>query len=230
MPIAALIFDVDGTLAETEEIHRIAFEHAFADAGLPWRWDVVLYRRLLKVTGGKERIRHWLALMGPEAPALTDEAVAALHAAKNAHYGAYVRSGACPLRPGVARLVHEARARGLRLAIVTTTSRANVEALLPATFGPDGPALFDVAICGEDVVAKKPAPDAYHLAIERLGLDATACLVFEDSANGLAAARAAGLRTIVTPSLYTSDEIFDGAEAVLDDLDGFDLDATLARG
>lgn len=227
MPIAALIFDVDGTLAETEEVHRAAFNRTFAEAGLPWVWDVDLYRELLKVTGGKERIRRWLTLLGADAPALSDDAIADLHAAKNDHYGRLVRSGGCVLRPGVERLVREARARGLKAAIATTTSRANVEALLPATFGPDGPSLFDVAVCGEDVVAKKPAPDAYRLAMERLGLDASACLAFEDSANGLAAASACGLGTVVTPSLYTAHESFDAALLVLDDLEGFDLAAML---
>jgi len=229
MPIAALIFDVDGTLAETEEVHRAAFNRTFAEAGLPWVWDVDLYRELLKVTGGKERIRRWLEMVGVDAPALSDADVATLHAAKNAIYGEIVRSGACTPRPGVEALVREARMRGLRLAIATTTSRANVEALLPATFGPDGPSLFEVAICGEDVVAKKPAPDAYLRALEDLRLPAEACLALEDSANGLAAATAAGLRTIVAPSLYTAHERFDGAEAVLADLAGFDLAATLAR-
>ena len=225
MPLAALIFDVDGTLAETEEIHRAAFANAFAEAGLDWTWDVDLYRELLKVTGGKERIRRWLDMLGADAPTLAEADLAALHAAKNAYYGAIVRAGHCALRPGVERLLREARARGLRLAIATTTSRANVEALLPAILGPDGASLFEAAICGEDVLAKKPAPDAYHLALRRLGLAAADCLAFEDSENGLAAARAAGLRTIVTPSLYTAHETFDGAAQVIDDVAAFDLAA-----
>ncbi|MDK9694794.1 MAG: HAD-IA family hydrolase [Siculibacillus sp.] len=223
MVVRALIFDVDGTLAETEEIHRAAFERAFAEDGLPWRWDVDLYRELLRVTGGKERIRHHLAMEGV-GPALDEARIARLHARKNEIYGEIVRSGGCALRPGVADLVRAAREAGLRLAISTTTSRPNVDALLAATFaGEEG--LFDPIVAGEDVAAKKPAPDAYLLAIEKLGLPAEACLVFEDSRNGLTAARAAGLATIVTPSLYTAHESFEGAAAILPDLTAFDLAA-----
>lgn len=218
-PIRGLIFDVDGTLAETEEVHRAAFNRVFAGDGLDWRWDVDLYRDLLSVTGGKERMRRYAEMIGA---ALDDARVARLHAAKNRVYGELVGAGACALRPGVERLVRAARARGMRLAIATTTSRANVEALLPATFGADGLALFETIVAGEDVAAKKPAPDAYLLALARLGLPPEACLAFEDSRNGLLAARAARLAVVVTPSLYTARESFDGATRVLADLEGFE--------
>ncbi|MER2606714.1 MAG: HAD-IA family hydrolase [Siculibacillus sp.] len=222
-----LIFDVDGTLAETEEIHRAAFDRAFAEDGLDWRWDVDLYRALLRVTGGKERIRARADALGLDRAALPDERIARLHARKTEIYGATVRAGGCVLRPGVEALIRSAHAVGRRLAVVTTTSRPNVEALLAATLGADGPALFAVTICGEDVAAKKPAPDAYLLALERLGVAAAECLAFEDSWNGLTAARAAGLATIVTPSLYTEGEDFTGAARVLPDLVGFDPDRPL---
>ena len=223
MGLRALIFDVDGTLAETEEIHRIAFERAFADDGLAWRWDVDLYRALLRVTGGKERIRHFLATSGVEA---IDEArIARLHGRKNEIYGEIVRGGGAGLRPGVAALIERTRAKGLRLAMATTTSRSNVAALLAGSFAdfPDG--LFEVIVAGEDVTAKKPDPEAYRITLARLGLPAEDCLAFEDSSNGLVAARGAGLRTIVTPSLYTAHDDFAGAEAVVADLTGVDLDA-----
>ena len=224
MALRALIFDVDGTLAETEEIHRAAFERAFAEAGLPWRWDVDRYRELLAVTGGKERIRHFIATTpGVEDPG--DARIAHLHARKNEIYGEIVRGGGCALRPGVAELVRAASANGLRLAIATTTSRFIVAALLAAAFADAPPDLFDPIVCGEHVAAKKPSPEAYHLALARLGLAAEDCLAFEDSRNGLAAACAAGLATIVTPSLYTAHERFDGASAILPDLAAFDLDA-----
>ena len=223
MVLRALIFDVDGTLAETEEIHRDAFNRAFAEDGLPWHWDVDLYRELLRVTGGKERIRRYLEMDGV-GPILDDDRIARLHARKNEIYGETVRSGGCTLRPGVAELVRAARASGLRTAISTTTSRPNVDALLAATF-PGEPDLFDPIVAGEDVVAKKPAPDAYILAVEKLGLPVDACLALEDSRNGLTAARAAGLVTVVTPSLYTAHETFDGAARVISDLTDFDLEA-----
>ena len=223
MRLRALIFDVDGTLAETEEIHRIAFERAFEEDGLGWRWDVDLYRALLRVTGGRERIRHFVATRGVEP---IDEArIARLHGRKNEIYGEIVAAGGVALRPGVAALVERARATGLRLAMATTTSRSNVEALLAGSFGgfPDG--LFDPIVTGEDVTAKKPDPEAYTLALARLGLAAEDCLAFEDSWNGLTAARGAGLRTIVTPSLYTAPEAFAGAAAIVADLTRFDLAA-----
>lgn len=223
MPIRALIFDVDGTLAETEEVHRTAFNRTFAEDGLPWQWDVDRYRDLLRVTGGKERIRHHAAGVGWPADDLDEARIARLHARKNDLYGETIRSGACALRPGVADLVARAEAAGLRLAIATTTSRPNVEALLDAAFRRDGRHPFEVIVAGEDVAAKKPAPDAYLLALERLGLTADACLAFEDSLNGLTAARAAGLATVVTPSLYTAHERFDGAREIRDDLVGFDF-------
>ena len=194
MPLEALIFDVDGTLAETEEIHRAAFNAAFAAAGLGWHWDVPLYARLLDVTGGKERIRHY-----DSQNALSSAQIAALHADKTARYVEFVRGGAISLRPGVAELLADAQAAGLRLAIATTTSRPNVDALLAATLGANP---FEVIAAGDEVSAKKPAPDVYLLALARLGLPATACIAIEDTQNGLASASAAGLRTVITPSLY----------------------------
>ncbi len=195
MPLEALIFDVDGTLAETEELHRAAFNAAFAAAGLAWHWDIPLYTRLLEVTGGKERIRHHAETAGLPVP----DDIAALHADKTARYVDLVRPGAITLRPAIAQLLTDAKAAGLRLAIATTTSRANVDALLAATLATNP---FEVIAAGDEVPAKKPSPDIYHLALSRLGLPATACIALEDTQNGLTAATRAGLRTVITPSLY----------------------------
>ncbi|MFN6980115.1 MAG: HAD-IA family hydrolase [Gemmobacter sp.] len=220
MTLAALIFDVDGTLAETEEAHRQAFNDAFADAGLPWHWSREDYRILLRTTGGKERIAAYQASLA-DAP-LDGAAIAALHRAKTNRYTALIARGGLALRPGVAELVAAARARGLALAIATTTSEANVEALARACWGQHAGAVFDVIAAGDMVAAKKPAPDVYRLALDRLGLPAASCLAFEDSRNGLLAARGAGLRVVVTPGLYTAGEDFAGAAALLPDLSGFD--------
>ena len=219
MTIQALIFDVDGTLAETEEVHRAAFNRVFAEERLGWSWDVDLYRELLKTTGGKERMRAYAARIGA---GIDDAQIQRMHLAKNAHYGALTRSGKATLRPGVEILIRRGHAAGLKLAICTTTSRANIEALIEATLGADGLALFDVVVGAEDAPVKKPAPDAYLLALKRLGLPAADCLAFEDSANGLAAARAAGIETVVTPGIYTAHETFEGAAVVLPSLEGFD--------
>lgn len=216
--LEALIFDVDGTLAETEELHRRAFNDAFAEAGLAWRWDAELYRELLKVTGGKERMLHYAAAHRPHEPAPADEQLRTLHARKTGRYAALVETGAVRLRPGIARLLEEARAAGLRLAIATTTSPANVSALLRATLGPAAEGWFAVVAAGDAVARKKPFPDVYELALAELGLSPLSCVAFEDSANGLRAARGAGLATVVTPSLYTADDDFEGALATLSHL------------
>jgi HAD superfamily hydrolase (TIGR01509 family) len=223
--VKALIFDVDGTLAETEEGHREAFNAAFAEAGLDWAWDIDLYRDLHRVTGGKERMRHYADRLGISRADLSDAALAKLHRRKNELYSERVRAGQCPLRPGVERLIRASHASGLRLAICTTTSRVNVNALIEATLGPGGLDLFEVIVAGEDAPAKKPAPDAYLLVLKALQLRPDECLAFEDSRNGLMAAQAAEIATVVTPSRYTSEEAFDGAALVLPDLGEFHLPA-----
>jgi beta-phosphoglucomutase-like phosphatase (HAD superfamily) len=217
MQLEALIFDVDGTLAETEEGHRHAFNAAFAEAGLDWHWDAAMYARLLEVTGGKERIRHYQDLV-PGVAAVDEEAVRRLHAAKTARYVAAVQAGTIGLRPGVRRLLHEARTAGLRLAISTTTSPENVSALLLATLGPDGPGLFEVVGAGDMVPQKKPAPDIYRLVLDRLGLPGRRCIAFEDTPNGLRSARGAGIPVVVTASLYGGTSGFGDATLVVDSL------------
>lgn len=217
MTIQAFIFDVDGTLADTEECHRQAFNHAFAEADLDWHWSPVDYRQLLKTTGGKERMAAHLRTLG--LPADEERRVMALipslHAAKTRHYTALVQAGQVPLRPGVARLLAEAREAGLRLAIATTTSAVNIQALLQAALGHGGPGLFDAIACGDQVARKKPAPDVYQLALSRLGLGPQQAVALEDSANGLRAARAAGLWTVVTPCFWTLDDDLADAQLVL---------------
>ncbi len=212
----ALIFDVDGTLAETEELHRRAFNETFAAAGLGWRWSRDDYKRLLKTTGGKERIAAHIAATGAD-PAAID--IPALHKDKTARYTGLMAAGEIALRPGVQALMDRARAAGLRLAVATTTSRPNVEALARAIWGVAAETVFEVLACGDEVAAKKPAPDIYRLALERLGLPPARAVAFEDSRNGLLSARAAGLAVIVTPSAYTADEDFAEASQVLPDLD-----------
>ena len=216
--LRALLFDVDGTLAETEEVHRVAFNTAFAEAGLDWVWSVDLYRELLAVTGGKERIRHYLDNYRPDfaRPANFAEFIAGLHQAKTRIYTDTVAAGGVPLRPGVRRLLEQARAAGLRLGIATTTTPDNVTALLNASLAPEGEAWFEVIAAGSMVPKKKPAPDIYHFAMEQMGLGPEACLAFEDSENGLIAARAAGLKTLVTVSDYTQGHDFSGAALLLD--------------
>jgi HAD superfamily hydrolase (TIGR01509 family) len=210
--LRALIFDVDGTLAETEEVHRRSFNDAFAAAGLSWRWNQSLYLKLLDVAGGKERIRHYIAAHGAT-PVLDDAAVAALHKDKTARYTRLVEEGEIQLRPGIKTLLHEAKPYGVRLAIATTTSRPNIDALLGATLNYQP---FEVIAAGDEVPAKKPSPDVYLLALKRLGLSANECVAIEDSPNGLRSAQAAGIPCIVTPSVYGGAGPFPGALRVVD--------------
>lgn len=223
----AIVFDVDGTLADTEDVHRQAYNRTFAEAGLPWHWDPALYARLLEVTGGKERMRHFVEGFAPdfERPADLDALILRLYRRKTELYTAVVRDGGMPLRPGIAELIRRAHAGGVRLAVATTTAMENVEALFDANLGPGWPRLFDVLGCGDQVPRKKPAPDIYRWVLDRLGLQAADCVALEDSAVGLAAARGAGLRTFVTVTAYTRGQSFEGAQAVFEDL--ADLDAFL---
>lgn len=227
MPLEALIWDVDGTLAETEEGHRAAFNAAFAAAGLDWHWDAALYARLLEVTGGKERIRRYADTHGE---AIGDAAIARLHADKTARYVASVAAGAVSLRPGVARLLQEAREAGLRLAIATTTTPANVTALLRTTLGPDAAGLFECIGAGDMVAAKKPAPDIYRFVLDRMGLAPGRCLAVEDTPNGLRAALGAGIAAVITTSLYGGTAGFDGALMVLDGLGEADAPCRVLHG
>ena len=219
MTLEALIFDVDGTLADTErDGHRVAFNQAFADAGLDWHWDIETYGKLLAVTGGKERMKFYVEQFRPDyqKPAEFDDMVARLHAAKTEHYTALMQQARIPLRPGIERLLREARDAGLRLAIATTTTPANVSALLASTLGDEGESWFEVIGAGDVVPAKKPAPDIYDYVLEKLNLPAEACIAFEDSENGILASRGAGLKTVITVNDYTADHDFSGAAIVLD--------------
>ena len=226
----AIIFDVDGTLAETEEGHREAFNIAFQEARLPWSWDQDMYGKLLAVTGGKERIRYFIEDFGAEgAPDENlDAFIRALHAKKTLAYTEIVKGGGLELRPGVRECIEEARKRGYRLALATTTTPANIDALLAATFGDAGQGLFDVICAGDSVPNKKPAPDVYLKALDELELPAASCVAIEDSRNGLLSACAAGIATIVTPCLYTRGENFAEAALVVDNLNSLDFDAVEA--
>lgn len=225
--LSALIFDVDGTLADTEHAHLAAFNAAFAAEGLDWRWDEALYTELLTVSGGKERLRHYWQLVHAQVQDIDGTALQALidrlHEVKTAVYEQAVLDGAVQVRPGVLALIEAARTAGLKLAIATTTSPVNIAALLRAAIGPDWRQTFAVVEDASTAPRKKPDPQVYRQTLQRLGLPAQRCLAFEDSANGLQAANAAGLATVVTPNTFTAHHDFAGALRVLPSLAGVTL-------
>jgi len=224
-PLAALIFDVDGTLAETEEAHRVAFNEAFRQHALPWEWDLPLYKALLETSGGKERMRAYASrfdqdrLNHPDFGALVDR----LHRDKTGLYTQMVVKGGVPLRPGIQEVILEARSMGIRLAVATTTTRANVNALLEGATKGAGHEWFEMMACSDDAPNKKPDPQVYNLVLTKMGLAADACLAIEDSLNGVNAAVAAGIPVVVTKSQFTESPAYPGALGVYTDLSATSL-------
>lgn len=215
--LKALLWDVDGTLAETErDGHLLAFNQAFEASGLPWRWSPEQYGDLLRITGGRERILHDMAQhrRGPALAREREDLARQLHALKNRLYAQIIEGAGLPLRDGVRELLDECRTVGVTLAIVTTTSRANVQALLQAHLGKDWAQWFPVMVCGEDVRSKKPDPEAYLRALRALGIGPLQALAIEDSPGGAAAARAAEVPVIVARSRYFANVAFEGVTAI----------------
>lgn len=220
MRIRALILDVDGTLADTEAAHLAAFNCAFAAQGLGWRWSSSDYIRHLEVAGGKERLSAYidgLPVGAAERRALLLR-VPDIHRVKTELYSGLVACGAVALRDGVARLIHEAECAGVRLAIASTTTRENIDALLLGQLGTRALERFAVIGAGADVARKKPASDIYDHVLDQLGESAADCVAFEDSAHGLTAAHGAGLFTVVTPTEWTRGENLEAADLLLSSL------------
>lgn len=225
--LSALIFDVDGTLADTESVHLEAFNHAFKTEGLDWHWDVPLYTRLLEVSGGKERMLHHWRTVDPglkelEAGAVSDT-INRLHEVKTAYYENAVNGGAVALRPGVLALMNEAQRQGQQLAIATTTSPVNIAALMRSAIGAEWRSHFVAIGDASNAPIKKPNPQVYLKVLADMNLSAANCVAFEDSANGLRAALAAGLDTVITPNSFTAHHDFKGALRVVPDLSGVNV-------
>ena len=220
MKLRALIFDVDGTLSDTEEAHRQAWEAAFQSHKLPWRWPPSLYVELLRVTGGKERLLHYVRTRDLPAEEIErlEKLVPAVHQTKTERFAELVAKRRVLPRPGIARLVKAARAARLRLAIASTTTPANVQALVPAILGAEARSFFEVTVTADQVPRRKPAPDLYELALARLGLPPEDCIVFEDSAPGVRAAKAAGIFTVAVPTRWTASHDLSAADLVLPSL------------
>lgn len=220
MTLRAIIFDVDGTIADTESLHLRAFNRAFEAAGLDWHWDDATYDDLLSVEGGLARIRAWVEVHRPRdlAWAEGEGALAALHKSKSEIYLRTLENEGLPLRPGIRRLIHEARSQGIALGVCTTSSRLNFEALILNAMGFEALDWFGAVITGDDVTARKPDPQGYAAACARLGVAPADAVAIEDNPRGLAAARAAGLTVIACPGRGSPAQGMEGAAMVLSDL------------
>jgi len=214
MNLKCIIFDVDGTMADTErDGHRVAFNLAFAENDLKWVWDENLYGQLLKITGGKERIGYYQNNFLKQ-EVLSDDEIIQLHKCKTKHYIKLLEAGKIPLRKGVKELIEAAFKEGIRLAIATTTTPINVTTLLKSTLGENAENYFDVIAAGDIVANKKPAADIYNYTLAYLGFNANDCIAIEDSNAGLLSAAQAGIKTIVTTNGYTKNQDFSKAELV----------------
>lgn len=226
MSLRAILFDVDGTLADTEALgHRPAYNRAFRELGFDFRWGPKLYRKLLKQPGGRERIRHYLLQYQPELGEREAEIHADLegwitrvHELKSHYFKRYMRRGRVPLRAGIARLMREAHASGVKFAIVTNASLRTLNPVLRYTIGPELAAEISVIASGEEVRHKKPAPDLYRLALQRLAIAPGECVALEDSEMGLEAAAAAGVQAVVTINSDTETQDFTEAALVVSSL------------
>jgi len=232
MTLRALIFDVDGTLAETERYgHRMAFNDAFYELGLDWFWDEALYGDLLAVGGGRERLEAYIRYYRNETTRGRKDLIDQIHEVKARHFKQRVGMGDVKIRPGIARIFsQESWDAGLKLAVATNCSITSLTALTQQFFQRPPEQVFDVVVCGRDLKRKKPAPDAYQIALQRLGLPANECLAFEDSYVGLKAARTVGVPTVVTVSDYTEREDFSGAQLVVNHLGDADAKSAVLGG
>jgi HAD superfamily hydrolase (TIGR01509 family) len=214
----ALIFDCDGVLVDTErDGHRVAFNRAFAEAGIKAEWSVELYGELLKIAGGKERMKHYFDHRGWPPGKTAETLIPDLHKRKTAIFTALIAGGSLPLRPGITRLVDEAHTAGIRLGVCTTSDPKSIDGVLDL-MGKQRKAYFEIVLAGDIVAKKKPSPDIYNLAKQRLNLDGRDCVVIEDSRNGLLAAAGAGMPCLITTSTYTLDEDFHEAARIVPEL------------
>lgn len=219
--LKAIIFDVDGTLANTEETHRQAFNTAFREFDLPYHWSKAEYTKLLSVSGGRERIYKFLQKNGYDYKNDLEHLhnfSLAIHQRKSMIYRQKLESGHIPLRSGVKRLLDEAEDKKIKLAIATSTSLSNVETLLALNLGKDALQRFDAIVTSDIVVDKKPSPAVYQFALAEIGMDAENCIAIEDTINGNFAAQSAGLKTVITTHAYTVDSEFNGACLVVNNL------------
>ena len=232
MELSAVFFDVDGTISETENYHRKAFNEAFKEFNLDWFWDEPIYKELINIGGGKERIMHHIKRAWPEMHTYKNlsKYVDSIHKSKNEIYEDYLSESKIKTRPGIMRLINELKQRSIKIGLVSSTSEINLLNLFDKGLKIDHKEIFDIVAHGDSTPNKKPSPEIYEWALEKLRLPPQACIAVEDSPRGLDAAIKANICTIVTPSILTLNEDFKGAKLVVSDLGEPDKDFELIQG
>lgn len=232
MKLKGIIFDVDGTIADTEEIHRQAFNLAFKESNIDWNWSVEDYRKILHISGGKERFRKFLNEDIALKSKVEDQEsfVQDLHKLKSEHYRALLASDGIEFRTGVIRLINEAREKGIQIGVATSSSMANLTTLFNTILDIDPCELFNSIVTSDTVQDKKPSPAAYQCVLAGLGLNADSCVAIEDTQNGNLSALAAGLHTVITTHAYTIDNDFTGASLVSNHLGEPDKTFIVSQG
>ncbi len=232
MDLKGIILDVDGTIADTEELHRLAFNKAFKEFKLDWHWSEENYRDILSISGGKERFKRCLDNDPELKRSLKDVPafIRSLHQCKSAHYRELLESGGIALRPGIKRIIDDALSANIKLGIATSSSTANFNTLIQQTLGVDPETLFSSIVTSDIVHDKKPCPAAYQCALAGMALDPEQCIAIEDTANGNQAAQHAGMQVVITTHAYTLDNDFSGAALVVDHLGEIDQPYTVSQG
>jgi len=232
MKLKGIIFDVDGTIADTEEIHRQAFNQTFEEFNIDWNWSVKAYRKILHISGGKERFRKFLNEDLSLKKKVTDQEsfVQELHKRKSENYRLILNSDGIQFRPGVIRLIHEARDKEIPIGVATSSSMANLTTLFNKILNIEPCEIFNSIVTSDTVQDKKPSPAVYQCVLAGLGLDAEGCIAIEDTQNGNLSAIAAGLKTVITTHAYTIDNDFTGASIVSNHLGEPDYPFKLSQG
>ena len=232
MELSAVFFDVDGTIAETENFHRKAFNEAFKEFNLDWFWDEPIYKELINIGGGKERIMYHIKRAWPEMLTYKNlsKYIDSIHKTKNEIYEDFLTESKIEVRPGIKRLIKELREQSIKIGLVSSTSEINLLNLFEKGLKIDYRKIFDIIAHGDSTPNKKPSPEIYEWALEKLRLPAQACVAIEDSPRGLDAATKANITTIVTPSILTLNEEFKDAKLVISDLGEPDKNFELIKG
>ena len=220
MKLNAILFDVGGTIAESEEIHRVSFNEAFKEFGLNWYWDEAIYRELVFIGGGKERIKHYITRAWPEMLKQKNltKYIESVHKIKGQIYEEFLNDSKLQARPGIIRLLKELKNEEIRLAIVSDTTEENLINLFKKGLGINPIEWFEILAHGGCTIQKKPSPDIYLWTLERLKLPPESCLAIEDAPRGVDSAIDAGLKVLVTPSIYTLEEKFEKSSLLLSHL------------